>query len=67
MRLYGYAGSRERLLLAPAYHGCENKIEESVPKITVWHHKACWAMTNDDPCLFALLDTLLPMKGSAMA
>ena len=31
------------------YHKCEGGIEKSVPKITVWHHKACRVMTNADP------------------
>ena len=30
------------------YHGCEGGIEESVPRITVWHHEACRVMTNGD-------------------
>ena len=30
-------------------HECEGWIEKSVPRITVWHHKACRVMTNSDP------------------
>ena len=28
------------------YHKCEGRIEKSVPRITVCHHKACRVMTN---------------------
>ena len=31
------------------YHECEGRIEKSVPRIAVWHHKACPVMTNGDP------------------
>ena len=31
------------------YHECEGRIENSVPRITVWHHEACQVMTNGDP------------------
>ena len=31
------------------YHECEGRIEKSVPRIAVWHHKACRVMTNSDP------------------
>ena len=31
------------------YYECENRIEKSVPRITVWHHEACRVMTNGDP------------------
>ena len=31
------------------YHECEGRIEKSLPRITVWHHKACRVMTNGDP------------------
>ena len=31
------------------YHECECRIEKSVPRIAVWHHKACRVMTNGDP------------------
>ena len=31
------------------YHEFEGRIEKSVPRITVWHHKACRVMTNGDP------------------
>ena len=31
------------------YHECEGRIEQSVPRIAVWHHEACRVMTNDDP------------------
>ena len=30
------------------YHECEGGIEKYVLRITVWHHKACWEMTNGD-------------------
>ena len=30
------------------YHECEGEIENSVPRIGVWHHKVCLAMTNRD-------------------
>ena len=31
------------------YHECVGRIEKSIPRITVWHHKACQVMTNGDP------------------
>ena len=31
------------------YHGCEDMIGRSVPRIAVWHHKTCPVMTNGDP------------------
>ena len=31
------------------YHECEGRIEQSVPRIAVWHHEACRVMTNGDP------------------
>ena len=31
------------------YHECEGRIEKSVPRIAVWHHKACRVMINGDP------------------
>ena len=31
------------------YHECEGRIEKSVLRIAVWHHEACWVMTNGDP------------------
>ena len=31
------------------YHECEGRIEKSVPRVAVWHHKACRVMTNGDP------------------
>ena len=31
------------------FHGCEGRIEKSVPRITVWHHEAPRKMTNGDP------------------
>ena len=31
------------------HHECGNRIEKSVPRITVWHHEACHVMTNGDP------------------
>ena len=30
------------------YHECEGSIEKFVPRITVWHHKACRVMTKGD-------------------
>ena len=30
------------------HHECEGGIEKSVPRITVWHQKACRVMTNSD-------------------
>ena len=30
------------------YHECVSRIEKSVPRITVWHQKACRVMTNGD-------------------
>ena len=30
------------------YHECEGGIDKSVPRIAVWHHKACQVMTNCD-------------------
>ena len=30
-------------------HECEGGIEQSVTRITTWHHEACRVMTNDDP------------------
>ena len=24
------------------YHECEDGIEKIVPRVTVWHHEACW-------------------------
>ena len=30
------------------YHECEGRIENSVPRITVWHHQACRVMTKGD-------------------
>ena len=30
------------------YHECEDGIEKSVPRFTVWHHLACRVMTNSD-------------------
>ena len=31
------------------YHECEGRIEKSVPRIAVCHHKASRVMTNGDP------------------
>ena len=31
------------------HHECEGRIEKSVPRITLWHHKACRVMTKGDP------------------
>ena len=36
-------------LLVRNYNECEGRIEKSVPRIAVWHHEACRAMTNGDP------------------
>ena len=30
------------------YHECEDRIEKSVLRITLWHHEACPVMTNGD-------------------
>ena len=30
------------------YYEWEGRIEKSVPRIAIWHHKACQVMTNDD-------------------
>ena len=30
------------------HHECEDEMEKSVPKIAVWHHKACGEITNED-------------------
>ena len=30
------------------YHECKGRIEKSILGITVWHHEACWVMTNGD-------------------
>ena len=38
--LHCMCGSRNKL---------EGRIEKSVPRIAVWHHEACWLMTNGDP------------------
>ena len=31
------------------YHDFEGRIEKSVPRIAVWHHKACRVITKGDP------------------
>ena len=31
------------------YNGSEGGIENSVPRITLWHYEACSMMTNGDP------------------
>ena len=31
------------------YHECEGRIEKSVTRIAIWHHKACQMMTKGDP------------------
>ena len=31
------------------YQECGGRIEQSVPRIAVWHHEACRVMTNGDP------------------
>ena len=30
------------------YHECEGRIEKSVPRINIWHHKACQVMKRGD-------------------
>ena len=30
------------------HHECEGGIAKSIPRMTVWHHKACRMMTNGD-------------------
>ena len=30
------------------YHECEGRIDNSIPRINVWHHEACRVMTNCD-------------------
>ena len=30
------------------YHECERRIEKFIPRITLWHHKACQVMRNGD-------------------
>ena len=60
------------------YHECEGRIEKSLPRIAVWHHEACWVMTNGDPAgwiflsyphmnnlFFFLLTTVFILKGTA--
>ena len=36
------------LYLIRIYQEYEDRIEKSVPRITVWHHEACRVMTNGD-------------------
>ena len=31
------------------YYECKGRIENSVPRIAVWHHEASRVMTNGDP------------------
>ena len=31
------------------YHECEDRIEKSVSRITIWHNEACRVMTKGDP------------------
>ena len=31
------------------YHECAGRIEKSIPRIGVWHHKACRVVTIGDP------------------
>ena len=31
------------------HHEYGGRIENSVPRMTIWHHKACLVMTNGDP------------------
>ena len=38
-----------RVVIIRICHECEGRIGNSVPRITVWHHKACRVMTNGDP------------------
>ena len=31
------------------HHECEGRIENSVPRMTIWHQEACRVMINGDP------------------
>ena len=44
-----YKSNKESVDTIRIHHGCEGRIEESVRRIAVWHHKACRVMTNSDP------------------
>ena len=33
-------------MIQRTYHVCEGGIEKTVPRNSVWHHKACRVMTN---------------------
>ena len=46
------------------YHECEGRIEKSVPRIAVWHHKACRVMINGDPEGRTFLSYLTPIMDS---
>ena len=39
-------GSMTQFNIIRTYHECEGRIEKSVPRIVIWHHEACWVMTN---------------------
>ena len=39
---------RVKSVVLRIYHECEDGIEKSVPRITVWHYLACRVMTNSD-------------------
>ena len=36
------------LMIIRIHYECEGRIEKSVPRIAVWHHKACGVMANGD-------------------
>ena len=40
---------KNRNFIIRIYLECEGRIENSVPRIAVWHHEACRVMTNGDP------------------
>ena len=46
VNVYLYSNSDQTIRI---YHECEGRIIKSVPRITVWHHKACQVMINGDP------------------
>ena len=48
-RISFYGGTYQSVKHIRIYHECEGKIEKSVPRIAVWHHKARRVMTNSDP------------------
>ena len=43
-----YDNLHELIRYTSIYHECEDRIEKSVLRITVWHHEACRVMTNGD-------------------